>query len=427
MALPTVIPEDKQQELEKVGTAEIVVGIPSYNHAETIGAVVRAVQDGLRKYFPSSKSLLIHSDGGSTDGTPERALEAAQEEVPVFQVPYLASAVQKLSTPYHGIPGKECALLTIFQLSQKLGAKVCAVVSPDLESITPDWVGPLLQPILETDFDLAVPCYSRSKYDGTITSGIVYPFFRALYGKRIRDPLGDDLAFSQRFIAHSLDQDGWNREAARLGIEMWTLTEAICGGFPICQVWLGPKLHSSRDSASDVSTVLAQILGSLFLEMESKVGFWQKTRASEEVPHRGSRPEAIVNPAAVDSKRMIAAFQLGYQTLQEIWGLVLPPATLLELKKLATGSEEDFRLADRVWARIVYDFALGHRLRLMNRDHLLRSLTPLYLGWVASFILQTQDADPPEAEDRLEKLCLAYESQKPYLISRWRWPDRFNP
>ncbi|MBI3894701.1 MAG: glycosyl transferase family 2 [Acidobacteria bacterium] len=427
MGLSATLPEDKQQALEKIGAAEIVFGIPTYNHAETIVTVVQAVQAGLRKYFPENKSLLIHSDGGSTDGTSERVLEAAREEVSLLQIPYPAYPVQKLSAPYNGIPNKESALRTLFQLAQSLEAKVCAVVSPDLQSITPDWVGSLVQPILEKGFDLACPCYSRSKYDGAITSGIVYPFLRSLYGKRIRDPLGEDLAFSQRFINHCLAQDRWDREAARLGIEMWTLTEAICAGFPICQVWLGPKVHPSRNAASDVSTVLAQILGSLFLEMENKVGFWQKARVSAAVPVWGGRCEVVENPTPVDITHMMTAFRLGYQTLQEIWGLLLPPATMLELKKLANRSEEAFRLADAIWARIVYDFALGHRLRVINRDHLLRSLTPLYLGWVASFILQTQEVSPQQVEDRIETLCLAYESQKPYLISRWRWPDRFNP
>ena len=30
-------------------------------------------------------------------------------------------------------------------------------------------------------------------------------------------------------------------------------------------------------------------------------------------------------------------------------------------------------------------------------------------------------------KQRVEKLARAYEEGKPYLQSRWRWPDRFNP
>jgi hypothetical protein len=82
---------------------------------------------------------------------------------------------------------------------------------------------------------------------------------------------------------------------------------------------------------------------------------------------------------------------------------------------------------DQTWVRTVFDFALGYRLRTMNRDHLLRAFTPLYLAWAASFATEMQEARADEAERRLEALCLAFEAEKPYLISRWRWPDRFNP
>jgi hypothetical protein len=113
--------------------------------------------------------------------------------------------------------------------------------------------------------------------------------------------------------------------------------------------------------------------------------------------------------------------------LQEIWGLLLPPATLLELKKMARQSDEAFRCPDEVWCRIVYDFAVGYHMRVIPRDHLLGALAPLYLGWLASFVLQTEQASSEDAENRLEQLCVAYEAQKSYLISRWRWPDRFRP
>ncbi len=82
---------------------------------------------------------------------------------------------------------------------------------------------------------------------------------------------------------------------------------------------------------------------------------------------------------------------------------------------------------DGLWARVVYDFALGHRQRVMDRGQLLRSLTPIYLGWLAGFVAECGGQGPEAVEARVERLCLAFEAEKPYLISRWRWPDRFNP
>jgi hypothetical protein len=100
---------------------------------------------------------------------------------------------------------------------------------------------------------------------------------------------------------------------------------------------------------------------------------------------------------------------------------------MLELGRLARQDADHFRVPDELWVRIVYDFALGHRLRTINRDHLLRAITPIYLAWVASYALEMEKSAPTVAEERLERLAVAYETGKPYFLSRWRWPDRFNP
>ena len=84
-------------------------------------------------------------------------------------------------------------------------------------------------------------------------------------------------------------------------------------------------------------------------------------------------------------------------------------------------------MPDELWVKIVWDFALAHRIRTINRDHLLRSFTPLYLGWIASYALEMETAGPAAVDARMERLARAYEADKPYLMSRWRWPDRFNP
>jgi len=124
---------------------------------------------------------------------------------------------------------------------------------------------------------------------------------------------------------------------------------------------------------------------------------------------------------------MLQSFRLGAQNLQDVWGLILPPTSLLELRRLSRLTDDQFRLPDQLWVRIIYDFALAHRLQTISRDHLLRSLTPLYLGWIASYALEMQAAGLTEVDSRIGLLSKAYEDNKSYLVSRWRWPDRFNP
>jgi hypothetical protein len=122
---------------------------------------------------------------------------------------------------------------------------------------------------------------------------------------------------------------------------------------------------------------------------------------------------------------MLDAFRLAYTNLQEIWSLVLPPNSLLGLKRLSVTDAAAFRMPESLWARIVFDFLLAYRLRTINRGHLLGALIPLYLAWVASHFNITASGTDPERH--IEAVAAAFEAEKPYLVSRWRWPDRFNP
>jgi len=161
--------------------------------------------------------------------------------------------------------------------------------------------------------------------------------------------------------------------------------------------------------------------------MERNAACWQRARGSVSVPARGEHLSLSQETGTLDMNRMVETFQLGVRDLNEIWGLVLPPATLIELRKLSRLRPEQVYMPDALWARIVYDFALAHRLRTINRDHLLRSMTPLYLAWVVSYAREFETAGAATVEQRIERLALAYEAEKPYLVSRWRWPDRFSP
>jgi hypothetical protein len=181
--------------------------------------------------------------------------------------------------------------------------------------------------------------------------------------------------------------------------------------------------------------LLAEILGAVFVEMEGRAAYWQSIRGSRVLPRFGAPgqyddaavvPETPSTPS-VDVPGMRESFQLGTQNLQDVWGLILPPTTLLELRRMSRLPRDQFRFPDQLWARVVYDFALGHRVRVISRDHLLRSFTPLYLGWIASYALENESAGIADADARIEHLSKAFEENKSYLVSRWRWPDRFNP
>ena len=274
---------------------------------------------------------------------------------------------------------------------------------------------------MEDKFDLVAPCYARHPFEGLINRAIIYPLFRALYGKRVRNPLGPDFGISRGLV---------DRMAAAAKSKMHPLAsltaEAATSGAKICQSHLGPRVSAIPDW-TNLSSVLAQVLGPLFLDVERYAPQWQRARDSEAIPEFGT-PMFMRGPeTAVDVSRLLDSFHLGAHNLLDVWGLIMPPSTLVELRRLARLDAGAFGMPDETWARIVYDFALGHRLRTISRDQMLRAMTPIYLGWVASYARQVGNLSPEGVEERLEKLCVAYENTKSYFVSRWRWPDRFNP
>jgi glycosyltransferase involved in cell wall biosynthesis len=420
---PVFFPGEALDALGKIGQADVVVGIPSYNNRRTIGHVVTAAQAGLEKYFPQLKAVIINSDGGSTDSTRDAVLASRLDSAQLLSLSTPLFPVHRLSFPYHGIPGKGSAFRLIFRMASMLGARGCAVVDSDFRSITPEWIDLLLRPILHAGFDLTAPYYHRHKYDGTITNNIVYPLTRALYGLRLRQPIGGDFGLSIRMVNRYLARRDWQGNAARYGIDIWMTTIAVAEGYRVCQSFLGAKLHDAKDPGADLSEMLHQVVGSVFTLMQEYEGVWRHRFSSDDVDLFGFRFGVGLDPIEVNTARMLDIFRRAGRELEEVWAIALQPGTHVEISKLSAtldkNSQNGFLFNDELWARVVIDFAIAWREQPAERAHLLRSLTPLYLARVASFVLETQDLISDQVEEEIERLCRCFERLKPYLVANW--------
>lgn len=420
-----VLPDEARRATEFLRRADIVIGIPSYNNGRTIGHVVRAAYAGLAKYFPQLNGVVINSDGGSSDNTRDAVLSAHVEDNNLMLLTTPVAAAHRLSVPYHGIPGKGSAFRLIFQMARNLGAKACAVVDSDLRSITPEWIDLLVRPILFAGYDFVAPYYHRHKYDGTITNSIIYPLTRALYGVRVRQPIGGEFGVSSRLIERYLARDDWETDVARYGIDIWMTTIAIAEGFRVCQSFLGAKLHDAKDPGSDLSAMLQQVVGSVFLLMQEYETVWSAREESEPAELFGFRFDVGLDPISVNVERMIHSFERSAKDLREVWAMALPRPTLRSVEELAAQAAtgvRPFHMDDELWARIILDFACAYRKSPLSRGQILRSLTPLYLARVASFVNETETMVASEVEERIESLCLTFEQLKPYLRQRWSDP-----
>jgi len=416
--ISVILRQEVQEKLSEVKDADILVGIPSYNNATTIGHVVRAVQAGIAKYFPNEKAVLVNSDGGSTDNTSDVVSNSIVSHEALL-IPQRVAPMEKIVTPYHGIPGKGSAFRTIFEIAKELNGKACAVVDSDLRSITPEWLDLLLSPVLDRGFDFVSPFYLRHKYDGTITNSIVYPMTRALYGLRIRQPIGGDFGFSGDLAKFYLTKDVWETDIARFGIDIWMTTTAVANGYKVCQSFLGAKIHDPKDPGADLSAMLHQVVSAVFELMETYADVWKTIKGSQPTELFGFQYDVGLEPVHVNLERMIDKFVLGLKELGPIWEEFIPKSIMLYLMGLKPRPWEKFRMPVDIWADILYCFALAFHRQLFNKTHLLKSLTPLYLGRVASFIIETLESSAEEVEQIIEQSCATFEEKKEFLVRSW--------
>ncbi|MBZ0095543.1 MAG: cell wall biosynthesis glycosyltransferase [Sulfuricella sp.] len=407
-------------QIGKIGAADIIVGIPSFNNARTIGHVVRAVQAGLAKYFPSHRAVIVNSDGGSSDGTTEVVQNASIEDFSAILLHHRVEPISKIAFPYEGIPGKGSAFRSIFEIAQTLDAKACVVVDSDLRSITPEWIELLVKPVLIGGFDYVTPLYHRHKFDGTITNSIVYPLTRALYGKRVRQPIGGDFGFSGRLAQFYLTKDVWQSDVARFGIDIWMTTTAIANGFKVAQSFLGAKIHDAKDPGADLSSMLYQVVSATFDLMEGYANTWAPIRGSEPVPTFGFEYTVGLEHVNVNTARMLNLFREGLKNLREIWLEILGAGDFREVERLGALADSEFCFPIGLWTRVIYDYAIAFHQKKLPAEHLIKSLTPLYLGKTASFILAAEYMEGHEAEAEIEKLCLEFENNKDYLVTSWK-------
>jgi hypothetical protein len=422
----TVETDTTQQQIqESIGSADLVVSILAEFDSDAIAKTYETL-----RALPGPLRIAVMENDQRESPTPV-ASEAAEKRPSAETVPNNA-AVFHVSSPSvkpegstTGVPRMSAAYQSVFAMAEKLQARGCCIVASKFETVTPGWIWQLAQPLFEGQADLVLPHYARRKFEGLLNNGVIAPLTRALYGKRVNNPMGPDCAISQRLIQTMLETKAGGNGNRRHPLASLTST-ALCENLQVAEVHFGARIYAPTDWTG-MSSVLADVLSPVFLDMERNAPCWQRNRVSAAVRAIGE-PRAVAEDTGVlDTTRMIESFQLGNRELQEIWGLVLPPSTSFDLRKLAHLPVEQFRMSDELWVRIVYDFALAHRLRTISRDHLLRSMTPLYLGWAASYAHDLKVSGAASPEQRLERLSLAYEASKSYLVSRWRWPDRFNP
>ena len=421
MVEDTFLADDLLRQLMSVGEVDLLVGISSHNAASTISHAVHAIEQSFQQHFVRQRVVIVNVSSGDKDEDGVVAKGQGNLAEKGVRLPGITSlrTSHRVTANFSGPPSPGTALRTILAAADLLRARACAVVSPAASNLTAESIANLLRPVYREKFDFVAPLYTRHKYQGLLARNLLYPMSRAVFGCGIRELYSDEWGFSGRLAALCLNQDVWHEEAIRARPEAWMAISAISSDFRCCEAFLGEK-SQAQGPGTDIVEVLRQTVGTLFWCLETQQSLWLDCERSQPVPTFGPAHELTSEPTDLDRHRIFEMFRSGVTELEPILSSILDPETHSEIKSIVSLEEGKFRFKSDIWVRTLYDFAASYHHAVINRDHLIQALAPLYRGMTYSFLVEHSDSSPAVMEAASEMLCVEFELQKPYLMERWK-------
>jgi len=388
---------------KSITEVEFIVGIPSYMEADTISFVTKQVDRGLTKYFGNLKSLIVNVDNNSEDDTKGAFLSTDTRTEKHY-----------ITTP-KGIRGKGNNFFNLFKFANKFQRtlKVIVVVDADLSSITPEWLKYLGEAIMK-GYDYALPYYSRHQFDGSITNHICYPLLYGLLGEDIRQPIGGEFAFSPALLDYWLKQK-WTKTTRQYGVDIFMTLNAILGGFKICEVGLGAKIHKA--SAPKLGPMFTQVITTLFDFILSKRDSWLLEHIVKPKPKKRFGLKQLDPPQElqIDIKGLKDNLRAEYSMREELIKKNLNDYSVMSLGNMFL--QDYYSIDILMWTQQVYQLLHTYdsgSARL--KREIVETLKPLYFARSVTFDYLTWRYNIKYAEEAILSQAKAFASQKPYLL-----------
>jgi hypothetical protein len=404
------------RELIAVGQVDVLVGLPTLNNAATVADVVGAVNVCFTRDLPRLRTVMINSDGGSTDGTPDLIRQSMTAEGDRVLTSHALRTRHRVVAPYHGLAGKYLALRTVFAAAELTQAKVLVVLDPAGPATSPDRITELVWPITRNEVEFLAPRHARHPRDGLLVTQLARPLVQALYGVGLDEPLGPEFACSGRFASHCVDKPIWDREIARFAIDLWLRTEAVAGGFAVGQIWR--PLSAAPGPRARLREAVQQVMLALMESLASHDAYWLAQAGVRALPSWGADSGPVPDAVAWDAVALADQARQDLLDLEPLLQSVLDQNLHAVLRNALNTAEP--RLDDDHWAAAVYAFAAASLRGQAALEHLAYLFVPLYLWRAASFMVQTAHDPPATVQERLEALCATFRRLKPLLVEHWK-------
>ena len=392
---------EREENPERVSKADIVIGLPSYNEADSIAYPTKQASAGLKKYYPKMKSVIVNCDNNSPDDT-ERSFMSTRTGVPKIYI----------TTPA-GAKGKGHNFENLFGKSHQLGAKALVCLDADLLSITPEWVQSFVQPVLD-GYDYVAPIYSRHKYDGTITKNICYPLTYGVFGVNVRQPIGGDFAVSKHLI-EELMLSSWHRSTVEYGIDIFMTMSAVISGAKMCETGLGAKIH--KPSAPKLGPMFLQVVGTAFQMIIRNEEAWRHSIKPRSLPLFGRRELDPPQDLKVDREAIKKQALGDYKQFGKPLGDLLPAALAKKVSQQFKSGK--IKIGMEMWAEVLYNMLVSFKRFKRQREEVVAALRPLYFGRVFTFMNDTWEMGSLDAEAYVVKQAKLFFEKRDILIKKF--------
>jgi glycerate-2-kinase len=420
------------EQARKIGKSDLVVGIPFFDEVGTIPGVIQTITEGIRKYYPDKKVVII------TVGDRRNGIEAKKT---ADRVEIKGKNIHRMSLlNLEELSGKGWCMRIVLELAQQLGAPAL-FLDASLGSITdsggkrlglqPETIKSLYQPLLQ-GFDYITPYYINHQWDGTITNHLCYPLMTVIYGKRIRQPIGGEIALSNKFVHILLrDPEVWFTDIGTYGVDNWITSEAIVHEMKLGlgQSFLTTKIrYSSEDKHSKLFKQVASIL---FDQIIKNSPWWisrstDQIRKDQRVELFNAINEVYPPPVSFDWSVQIERFKDILLEKEQDYKTIFSLEVNQSLKRISEIAQEDFLFPESLWVEVVYDFLLEYAFcdplvkEEFTKDEMLDSLIPIYLARAASFAKQTQNLETLEAERLIAHQADEFIQKREGFMARWQ-------
>ena len=398
-----------------VTSADIAIFILSQaDCSATIGLPTRKAGEGLKKYYPELKGVIVNCDNNITNDN-RNAFFSSECATPRIYA----------ATP-PAIHGRGANIHNVFSLSAQLSAKVTIILDADSTTVTSSWIKSLADPILQGHAEYVTPIYVRHRDDTPVTQNLIYPLSRAIFGRRILQPLGVDHAFSASMVELYKNQD-WAIDDLGYKTDLKMMVMAIAAKVPICQSFIGhPRLTSTANSSVTSSAeIIASVIDTTFSLMDLYRSFWGNITNSRPTAMAGvaQAPHKLPPPVEVDPDYLVKVIKDLSPGNHPRWSHFLPKLMLgnLEQKISAATSKHDFSLDTELWRDIVYEAALTHQSLVSPelKKELALSLVPIFTLRRLTLYTQCHKLSVAQYMDTMENDARIFEAGKKQLVEKW--------